>query len=67
MSSMPLQTLVQLLFKQDPRKYGRVKELLFMNEEIKRAKRAFEEDDELLPEEGAPAAAAPAATAAEDA
>lgn len=52
---------------QDPRKYGRVKELLFMNEEIKRAKRAFEEDDELLPEEGAPAAVAPAATAAEDA
>lgn len=43
---------------QDPRKYGRVKELLFMNEEIKKAKRAFEQDDELLPGEGAPAAAA---------
>lgn len=46
------------LVRKDPRKYGRVKELLFMNEEIKKAKRAFEQDDELLPGEGAAAATA---------
>lgn len=46
---------------QDPRKYGRVKELLFMNEEIKKAKRAFEQDDELEAAVPAPAAGGAAA------
>mgnify|MGYP002775581739 FL=1 len=33
---------------QDPRKFGRVKELLAMNEELKRARKAFEIDEEKL-------------------
>ncbi len=41
-----------LLFvlRKDPKKHARVEELLFMNEELKRARKAFEiEDDGNLP------------------
>jgi transcription initiation factor TFIID subunit 13 len=33
------------LVRKDARKYGRVKELLRMNEELKKARRAFETQD----------------------
>lgn len=32
------------LVEHDPKKHGRVKELLIMNEELKKARKAFEED-----------------------
>lgn len=31
------------LIRKDPRKYSRVKELLMMNEELKKARKAFDE------------------------
>ncbi|VEL37493.1 unnamed protein product [Protopolystoma xenopodis] len=33
------------LVRRDPRKYSRVKELLILSEELRRAKKAFEEDE----------------------
>lgn len=34
---------ILFLMRKDPRKYTRVKELLLMNEELKKARRAFDE------------------------
>jgi transcription initiation factor TFIID subunit 13 len=36
---------VLLLLKRDPKKFGRAEELLFMNEELKRVTKAFDEND----------------------
>lgn len=36
------------LIRKDPKKYARVKDLLTMNEELKKARRAFEEDAEAI-------------------
>ena len=36
------------LIRKDPKKYARVKDLLTMNEELKKARRAFEEDPEAI-------------------
>lgn len=35
------------LLQHDPKKLARVEELLFMNEELKRARKAFEVDEEV--------------------
>lgn len=42
---------IMFLVRKDPRKYARVKELLSMNEELKRARKAFEVDEEKLANE----------------
>lgn len=42
---------IMFLVRKDPRKFARVKELLAMNEELKRARKAFEVDEEKLANE----------------
>ena len=34
---------IMFLLRKDPKKYARVKDLLIMNEELKRARKAFDE------------------------
>eukprot|EP00897_Mesotaenium_endlicherianum_P006862 jgi/Mesen1/6203/ME000320S05397 len=41
---------ILFLIRKDPRKFARVKELLAMNEELKRARKAFDVDDKDLAE-----------------
>lgn len=36
---------VTYLVRRDPKKFSRVKELLLLSEELRRARKAFEEDD----------------------
>ena len=45
--------------RKDPKKYARVEQLLLMNDELKRARRAFEVDDYEKLGDGEPAAAGP--------
>lgn len=37
---------ILFVLRKDPKKYARVEELLFMNEELKRARKAFDVDEE---------------------
>lgn len=41
---------IMFLIRKDPRKFARVKDLLAMNEELKRARKAFDMDEEKMPE-----------------